>query len=305
VFRALLAATVVVAVITGALLADIELHRRVDVRDGLNRQGYRGVLLPAKKTGECRIALVGGATVFSPAIGQPQSTGQVLENYLHQRWRWMTQQREFVYTRVANLSQPNDTAARAGDALRDYHHLGFDIAAIVTGYNDLPGAVLTPQGRRDSALFRTAGYLPVLPAIVRGLPLVPPAPEVPTDIGWIRTHAGEIDGDRQPRPCEPMWSRYCDAVADAVDYSLSQGQRVLVVTEPYVSRDHYAQQRALARMLAYRYGTDERVRYRDLGWALNQLDPRLAVDAVTLEPSGVEAFADGLVSSLIAMVSLS
>jgi hypothetical protein len=292
-------------VVAGALLADIEMHRRVEVRDGLNRQGYRGVVLPAKRTDECRIALVGGATVFSPETEQRKSTGQVLENYLHQRWRWMAQKREFVYTRVANLAQPNDTASRAGDALRDYRYLDVDIAAIVTGYNDLPGLVLSQEGRRDSALFRTAGYSPMLPAILRGLPLVPQAPDLRADIGWIRTHAGKIDGDAQPRPCDSAWSRYCEAVADAVDYSLSQGQRVLVVTEPYVSHDHYAQQRALARWLAYRYGTDQRVRYRDLGWALNQLDPELAIDAATLKPAGIEAFADGLVTTLIDMVSLS
>jgi hypothetical protein len=92
-------------------------------------------------------------------------------------------------------------------------------------------------------------------------------------------------------------------VAAAVDDALSHGRRVIVISEPYVSEQHFSQQRALAGMMANRYSGEARVKHIDLGWALDRLDPSVMVDGWRLTPRGIEQYAEGIFEGVFAMVT--
>jgi hypothetical protein len=301
-YRGLLTASVVLIAFALLLAADVAAHKAIERVGGLNRHGYRGDVMRAKPAGQLRVMIAGGATAFSPDVGWHQSMGFVLERFLGQRWRW---KEEFVPAAVANVALPNETAAGVGDTLRHFEYLDADIVCLITGHNDLPGVSLSPDGRVRSAAFRTAGYLPALPAVLAGKSTVPPTPALPVDDAWIRTSGPESGARAIPGPCSGDWQAYCDAVAAAVDIALSQGKTVIVVSEPYVSEVHLAQQRALAGMLANRYSGDARVKYLDLGWAVDRLDPAVVLDGWRLTPRGIEQFAEGLFDGVFATVTRS
>jgi hypothetical protein len=246
-----------------------------------------------------RIALVGGATAYSPDVAWPQSLGFILQQYLHQGWRWPQGR---VPTSVADLSYPSDTARNSSAVLDHFQYLQPDIVCLLTGHNDLPDTQLPPSRRDASVVFRLTGYMPVVPAWFRGQPLFPASPQVPVDVAWLREHRRQPVGVVAPAACPPRWSAYCDAILSAIDRSLGRGQRVLVASEPLVSAAHLDQQRALAAAIALRYAGDARVRFADLGMLVDPLDPVEVADGWKLTPHGIERFADGLFTALQPMV---
>jgi hypothetical protein len=301
-FRLLLAVSATVALAAAVLLVDMEVHRAVQRERGLNRQGYRGEVMRAKATGEMRVALLGGATAFSPDMNWDQSLGFVLARFLGQRWRW--QQGQMVTVTVADLSQPNDTAESGVRTLRAFQYLKPDIICLMTGHNDLPGVSLTAGGRWDSATYAATGYLPALPAFLTGSAMTPPAPELRVDAHWLQSHQNGGGTEDPTGACASGFQKYCTAVKQTIDHSLAQGQQVLVVAEPFISAEHFAQQRALAAMLSHRYGSERRVRYLDLGWRVNLLDATLAKGAA-LTARGIEEYADDLFTAVFKMVTQS
>jgi hypothetical protein len=299
-YRGLLTASIVLAAFALLLVADVAAHKAVERSGGLNRHGYRGDVMKAKPVGQLRVIIAGGATAFSPDVGFYQSLGFVLERFLGQRWRW---KEEFVAAAVANVSLPNETAAGVVETLRHFEYLDGDIVCLITGHNDLPGALTSQEGRAASLTFRVAGYLPALPSFIVGKSMVPPAPVLPVDTAWIRTSRPELVGPPTPGACADDWRAYCDAVAAAVDDALSRGRRVIVISEPYVSEQHFSQQRALAGMMANRYSGEARVKHIDLGWALDRLDPSVMADGWRLTPRGIEQYAEGIFEGVFAMVT--
>jgi hypothetical protein len=300
VYRLLLIASAAAALAGMIVVADTAAHRAVDRERGLNRQGYRGEIMRAKLHDEVRVAMIGGATASSSDVPWDQSLAFVLARFLGQGWRW----KEIVPVKVVDLAQPNDTAATALDTLRTYQYLKADIVCLLTGHNDLPGVSVPAGGRRESMVFRTFGYLPALPAVLTGAPMTPRAPDLPLDIAWVRARAGGVHAQAADEPCAEAFDAYCAEVIRAVDYSLSHGQRVIVVSEPFISATHLAQQGALARTLAQRYSGDPRVRYLNLGWRIDLLDNRLA-NGWKLTPRGIEEFADDLFTGVHSMVKRS
>jgi hypothetical protein len=105
--------------------------------------------------------------------------------------------------------------------------------------------------------------------------------------------------------CAAEWKEYCDGVIATIESSLARGARVLVVSEPYISTVHVAQQQSLAAAIRRRFGNDHRVTHLDLGVFVDQRDPRLAENGWELTAAGIEVFADGLVDELYAMVKRS
>jgi hypothetical protein len=296
-YRVLLGASAAAVVVAIVMLVDVSISEAVERDRGLNRHGYRGPIVDAKKAGELRLAVVGGMTAFSPHLPQDQSLGGALDRLVRQEWRWQPP----LYASAADLSQPNETAATVEQTLRDYAYLSPDIVVLLTGHNDLPGAVVPPGGRRESWLFRTFGYLPSLPAHLTGASVLPPLPEFPVDRPWIETSVGQ---KLQPvaGPCAPPFRQYCDATLRTIEGSLAAGRRVLVVGEPFVSAAHFAQQQALSGALLARYSDDPRVEYLDLGWRADPLNPNWVVDRWMLSAKGVEEFVDELYLGIQAMV---
>jgi hypothetical protein len=87
-----------------------------------------------------------------------------------------------------------------------------------------------------------------------------------------------------------------------VHRALGRRQRVVVITQPYFSDTHIDQQRALASMLAHRFGGDARVRYVNLGRLIDTRDRSLAYDGMHLVASGNERIATELVAVALDLV---
>jgi hypothetical protein len=99
--------------------------------------------------------------------------------------------------------------------------------------------------------------------------------------------------------CAPPWSHYCGSVAAGVQYALDHGKVVLVIGQPrmqYGEKErHASQQRALAGMMARDFAGNDRVRYVDMGDAVDLADNSIAFDGMHLNARG-----NGIVASRLA-----
>src|SRR5262249_17912594 len=89
-----------------------------------------------------------------------------------------------------------------------------------------------------------------------------------------------------PTTCGEQFRHYCDGVRAGVNEALAHGARVLVVSQPFISDRHVAQQRHVAALIRERFGDDRRVQYLDLGSAIDLRDQALAWDGMHLSPAG-------------------
>lgn len=302
VYVAALLALSVVGVLFCFVLADVYLH----YRQGINFSGYRGPPLGTKQHGEVRIAVVGGSTTWGYGLPWHQSFPAQLEGLLRK-----STSKE---VRVLNLGFNSEGAYSFRFTLEDYEHLGYDIVVIYSGYNDQAAEPNRSIFRRDSSIFSSTGYMPLLPSFVReklerltahysGRPdktvFVPPSAANLT--GKANDHVartlsaqlGSFDkpallaGDASSRSgCAQRWAFYCQQIEGTIDFSLSRGKRVVVVTEPYIGSAYIDQQRELAAMLARRYLNRADVRYLNLGKEIDLGDPALCWDGMHLTAEG-------------------
>ena len=147
----------VVVAFTMLLVADLILHQRAERSAGLNRHGYRGPVAGRKQPGELRVVMLGGSTVFGYGVGWNESIPVKLEARLRQRLGRPVS--------VINLGFNNEGAFAFVPNLEDFAFLDYDVIVLYEGYNDIPGdeSVNRNVYRRDSAVFRLAGYYPILP----------------------------------------------------------------------------------------------------------------------------------------------
>jgi hypothetical protein len=139
------------------LVADLVVHARAEKSAGLNRYGYRGPVVGRKQTGELRIVMLGGSTVFGYGVAWNESIPAFLETKLEARLnRPVT---------VINLGFNNEGAYAFRPNLEDFEYLDYDLVVLYEGYNDLSGDEGPNRSvyRRDSAIYRATGYYPILP----------------------------------------------------------------------------------------------------------------------------------------------
>jgi hypothetical protein len=302
--------------------ADIYVHWRTQDLAGVNIRGYRGSLMPSKKPGEIRVAVLGGSTAFGWGLPFHESVPAFLERLLNAS----------ASTRfsVVNLGAPGQGAYGFLFDLEDFAYLDYDIVCLYEGYNDL--GPITKRGlnnyllwRRQSPVFRWTGYYPLLPVVLREKAQamlnggnVNTAPgEVTFNAGFAkRAVAGAMSavadatkglndsvGVMAPIPphpsvaeeCVEKWRRYCGSVRDAVAWALARDKKVIFITQPYVSDAHVEQQANVAAMLRARFGSDTRFRYVNLGRAIDLTDRAIAYDGLHLVATGNEVIAAGLV----------
>ncbi|HSE96488.1 MAG TPA: hypothetical protein VLD61_11405 [Methylomirabilota bacterium] len=302
---AVLLSTIVAA---GGLLAlDLYLH----YRHGVNPWGYRGPALGIKAPREQRVAVVGGSTAWGYRVTWPDAFPAMLERRLDETHR----RRGGGPVHVVNLAYNNEGAYSFRFTLEDYAYLDYDVALLYTGYNDLGRSGRDGPGnqqviRRASPVFRLIGYWPLIPVIV------------PRALGWpwdrgAGDRAVVTEGRRrrarpanrvagEPAPGADLdgkeWAYYCWSVRTAVEYALARGARVMVVTQPFISSRHVAQQRALATTLRTAFGGDGRVRHVDLGGAVDLGDVTLAFDGMHLTPAGNARIAEALVGPALELL---
>lgn len=318
------------------LAADVYLHWRSQNLASVNVWGYRGAPVGRKRPGETRLVLLGGSTAFGWGLPAHESIAAFLERDLQTDARTSSR-----FTSVVNLGAPSQGAYGFRVDLEDYAYLDYDVVILYEGYNDLGlgdgGNLAVPnlwRWRRQSPVFRVAGYYPILPVMLRekaigmlsggnvnaayaGRHVVFRPGLAARATAGAFTAAAEVSdrvseqlgrlSEKPPTPsvdeqCVPRWKQYCGAVRDAVTWALDRRKRVLFVTQPYVSDSHVEQQANVVAMLTSRYGGDRRVRAVDLGHVIDLRDDRIAYDGLHLVAAGNETIATHLVEPVLEMM---
>lgn len=257
--RPRIAALFAIEVVVFGFLIFALLDRRAHQADrfGVNQWGFRGEARGERAPGERRVALVGGSAAYEAATLHEQTMAMAILTQLQEFGRPYEQE----YS-VVNLAEPRVGADSYRNTIRAYEFLGLDVVCVFDGYDALEG--LPPHARRQSAIFRTSGYLPILPARILRRP------------AWLSdADAGIVDLFQDGRPaqedvsCDGASKAYCSAMADTVRYALQRGHPIVIASPPSVSSRHAAQQRSLGALLTSAFSADPRFMYLDLGSSIN------------------------------------
>jgi hypothetical protein len=332
-----LSAAIIAALLLGV---DAYLHSRVQRDGGVNVWGYRGPALGRKAADEIRVAVFGGSTAFGYGVRWNEAFPYYLQSLLNRETHGS---RRYVVVNLGAPAQGAfgfqfdlvDYSYLQYDVAILYE--GYNDL----GATDLPNAVPprdsvnTLLWRRQSPVFRATGYMPILPlvfrekamklrsggqldAAYRGQVAFKPGLAANASAEVLQTAAaiaeslgrtiGRVTGDpalaaQAGKLDTNTWRHYTDNVVAAVRVARARSVKVVVVTQPYASDTHIAQQRALAHALGSAFGQDEGVKYVNLGTAVDLRDRAIAYDGLHLVPRGNERIAEGLVTPVLAMTS--
>jgi len=308
------------------VVADLYAHRRFDHVAGVNIWGYRGPVAARKGPGQIRIVALGGSTVLNFGLPYEESFPHQLEIELN---RSASASRSYS---VVNLGFSNEGAYPFQYTLADYDYLRYDVAILYEGYNDL-SAPNRRFARHESAIFRWTGYYPLLPMVAgekvmqlrsgdiheayRGRVVFRPTAVSRTKAALLEASLNiarsiESAAARPPATappsvedngCSTRWQDYCHGVAAGIDAALARHSAVIVASQPYLSDLHRGQQRDLREMIARRYGSNPRVRYVDLGDAVDLTDPTLCWDGMHLLAEGNARIARGLKPAVVTLTT--
>jgi len=325
----------------GALLAvDVYLHGRFEKSAGYNVWGYRGPVLARKQAGEFRVVMAGG----SAAYGYGTNWNEAIPALLEQR---LASTPGPSAIRVVNLGYNNEGAYSFKFTLDDYLWLDYDLALLYEGYNDLLGDGSGPNTqvfRHESPVYRLTGYLPIFPVVFREKAAAMTAGDSGSaysseqktvfrpglaargTAGVLNAVAGvgqaleqqlslvteapsrEVLVD-ESTGCRYPWQTYCQSVLAAVEFALSRGKQVLVITQPHFAAGnarrarHEAQQQELSGMMQRKFSGQARVGSVDLGDAVDLGDPTLSFDGMHLTARGNAIAAEALASSIVEQIS--
>jgi len=331
--------TVTIALFVCLLVLDIYLHHRVEGVAGVNVWGYRGPVVGRKPPGETRIVTLGGSTVFGFGLPWTEAWPYYLERQVNAARPGQVPAkvvnlgvpRDSAATYVATI---DDYDYLKGDVVVLYEGYN-DLEPPVTNDETKRELPTYLAWRHQSPIFRWTGYFPILPLVFNekammllhggnlnaaygsGEIVFTPGLATRMTAGALKATA-DIEVALEQRfgrltASEPAfstaydatcgrWSQYCGATADAVRHARQRGQRVLVVTQPYLSDLHVDQQQALAASLQRQFGGDSQVRYVNLGRLVDLHDPRLAYDGLHLTASGNQRIAAALGPAVIEML---
>jgi lysophospholipase L1-like esterase len=321
------------------IVVDVYLHHRVQNLGGTNVWGYRGPTIGAKRPNEIRIVVLGGSTAFGYGLPWTEAFPYQLQQALNARSRVgrfysvvnLGAPGQGAFGFQFDLSDYAYLKYDSAILYEGYNDLGS---------TDLPEAVPPRVAqnrllwRRQSPVFRLTGYFPVLPlvfrekamalraggdldAAYRGRVVFKPGLATRATAATLQEAADIADGlgrslERATRSgagasVEPgaldtiTWRSYTDCVIEAVRAARARQASVIVVTQPYASVAHRAQQRALATALLSAFGNDERVRHVDLGTALNIRDREVAYDGLHLRAPANQVIANQLVEPVLSL----
>ena len=222
---------------------DISIHRKEESGSGLNIWGYRGPVARRKVPGEIRVVVLGGSTVFGRA--RQGSIPLFLEQYLNVGWMRanLGYDRPGMMT-VVNLATPYDRVQSFDRTLRDFESLDYDVVCLYIGHDDpVPSVEARDAGwRRQSAVFRATGYLPILPMVL-GVERTAQRP-------GSEAGRAEPQSDSQPE----RLSNDISALDATIEHELARNKRVFVVTHPFLSPDEARRQDAIRDHLVGRFG---------------------------------------------------
>ena len=288
----LLALEVTLLALTLVVALDMEVHRNVEQRQGTNTWGYRG-MSRFTLSGRARVAVLGGSAAYGFNVEWANTFPFYLERRLNQLRR---AKYPGFFTEVVNLSAMGDGAASYVTTLQDYAYLKPTAVLVYDGFaaataND------SASTRHDSFVFRRAGYLPILTDVASGRRRWTEGAVVDA---LLRDDPPGAPGDVT---CGGGSRTWCAAMLDTVAWSVEHGLPVMVVTPPYISRRHEAQQRSLAEAIQARFAADRRVRYVNVGRQVDVHDPTQSFDGAHLTARGNEIVAENLVDHVFDLVS--
>jgi GDSL-like Lipase/Acylhydrolase family len=329
----------------GLLAIDIRLHSKFERSAGVNVWGYRGPVAARKATGELRVAVLGGSTAYGYGVTADEAMPARLEQKLRARRVAASQppvsvvnlayNNEGVYSYAFTLRDYayldydivlmyqgyNDLGGKPN--LQVYRHQSPVFR--MTGYlpifpvvfREKAGAML--HGGDVGALYReargeteenktvfrpglanraTAGALNAAAAIAESLS---------NQMERISSAPALQNHEKAPEGCAGQWGQFCQSVFDAVDLALSNGKRVMVLTQPYLTgiseARNRSQQDALRAGLSRRYAGNARLQYIDLGEAINLDDRSLCYDGMHLTADGNALIADKLLEPVLSMAA--
>jgi lysophospholipase L1-like esterase len=312
VFKLLAALTSTVVCLSILFGVDLYLHHK----HGVNLRGYRGPALSRKQSGEKRLAILGGSTTWGFGLSAGQDFPAQLQRLLLQG----SEKKNAINT--LNLGSNNDGAYSFKYTLKDYDYLDYDAVVLYSGYNDL-GAPNSYIFRHRSPVFIWTGYLPLLPSLTVDKMTVwkqqlfgentkavfqPPnrksaetSPALQKQVGPL-TGANKSSSQSPGATCPPEWQFYCEQIYETANLLLKQGKPVLIVTEPYISDKHVAQQAALENMLAIRFAGEPKLRYLNLGWTVDLRDRALCWDGMHLTEEGNRRIAEAMASPALELL---
>jgi hypothetical protein len=271
------------------LILDIRAHAAVEQENGPNSRGYRGtVRLTA--SGGARIAVVGGSAAYSPRVDWPHSWPYYLERDLAQAWRGGF---PGYVTEVINLAAVGDGSGSYVRTLEDYAYLKLDAICIYDGYSGM-GAT-TGGVRHRSAVFAKTGYLPILGDVLARRAPWEAADRTLVDPQLRDDAVGDVS-------CAAGSRAQCDAIVDTVEWITARGMNAAVVTPPYISARHQAQQASLAALIGERFRNNRRVQYTNIGRSIDVHDPAMSSDGVHPTARGNDAIADNLVDAMYGVI---
>jgi lysophospholipase L1-like esterase len=283
---------------------DLYLHHK----HGINLRGYRGPSVGRKQPGEKRVAILGGSTTWGFGLKAGQDFPAQLQTMLAERRDVSTP------IDVLNLGFNNEGAYSFKFTLQDYAYLEPDVVVLYSGYNDVRGTENKIIFRHRSPVFVWTGFLPLLPSLTIDKLTVwkrkltgsdertifePPDVKKIKNGEELRKQVGSLTAkstmDATTATCVSEWRFYCEQISETVSLALKEGKRVLVVTEPYISDEHVAQQAAIESMLSVRFAGNPSVRYLNLGTAVDLRDTSLCWDGMHLTQEGNRRIAAALV----------
>ena len=278
-------AIAIVGLLTLAL--DVKAHSRVERLGGVNMWGYRGPVMRRKAVNEIRIATAGGDLAFGWGVAAS-------ETFVSNVRQLVALAIDLPGSRLRPVTSVDLGAiglppAQYAGWIQRFAYLKADVICIVPDARRHRTADVSIQPDRDSAVFRSFGYAPILPLVVaeKGAVLHLKA------VSAVGTIAGALDRLISSIVAQPPGSSgressavYAEAIKRAVHAALANGAGVVVVGPPGLAEEDVADREALSAMVASNFGGDPRVRFVDLGDQPAMRDQAMWLDGVALSTAG-------------------
>jgi len=270
-----------------------------------------------KQAGEKRVVVLGGSTTWGFGLSAGQDFPAQLQSMLAR-----DPAANAVSIKVLNLGFNSEGAYSFTQTLNDYDYLDADVVVFYSGYNDL-GAGNYFNFRHRSPVFGLTGYLPLLPSLTidkltvwkqqltgrnERVVFTPPHVDQQNESSTLRQQLAELDSrtsqteSSTSASCSSRWQFYCERIVGTSELALAKGKRVLIVGEPYLSDAHLEQQIELERMLRSRFAEEPRLRYVNLGRAVDLRDSSLCWDGMHLTEEGNRRIAAALTRPVLDML---
>ena len=333
-------ASIVAAILCGGVLltADVYVHTRVQTLGGVNVWGYRGPAVGRKQPRERRVVVLGGSTAFGYGLPWNEAFPFYLERAVNARGTSGCVTRVINLGAPGQGAfgfrfDLDDYAYLRYDVAVLYE--GYNDL----GASDLPEAVPLRYEqnrllwRRQSPIFAWTGYFPILPLVLRekamslraggdldgayrGRVTFEPGLRVRTTAAAMQRAADVADAvgrtlgrlrpdvaaDAAHRVDTVTWLPYTTAVVDGIRAARAHGAAVLIVTQPYASDAHVAQQRTLAAVVSQSFHGDPSVGYVNLGPILNIRNRQVAYDGLHLTARANAVVAEALTEPVLRML---